>query len=78
MTDGQCGSGYYIQPFEVGKLVDKIWATSAFFLFYLIPASLMIYLYGRVVYTTKKSTGLSIMTDKVGGPVSSRLGLIFV
>ncbi len=66
MTDGWCGSGYYIQPYEVGLLVDKIWATSAFFLFYLVPTSLMIYLYGRVICATRKTTGLtSSASDRV-------------
>ena len=66
MSDGQCGGGFYIKPLSVGILVNKVWATSAFFLYYMIPTSLMLYLYGRVIYVMNKSTGAtSTVTDKV-------------
>ena len=66
MNGDQCESGFYIEPLSTGILVNKMWATSAFFLYYVIPTSLMLYLYGRVVYTMRTSNAAtSTVADKV-------------
>ena len=58
---------FFIQPDSAAVLINKIWAVLAFLSIYAFPTSLMVYLYGKVVYKMKKSpsTSLSTVTSKV-------------
>ena len=69
MKNGKCVGEFFIRPDSVAVLITKIWAVLAFLLIYAFPTSLMMYLYGKVVYKMKKSpsTSSSTVTNKVMG-----------